>query len=390
MGQLVECGNFSLAAQTCASAFAHHTDTWSKWIFLIISLGAVRAVTPHVPLPTASAKLPKAAYTAILSALVAADVPSCVELLDTWPPALFDASAVKDSITKALAGPPPCPPSTPRYLSLNLALAKCNALCGHVDLAVAILLKLQRAEVFPLLEATRSFSIVSSRVAELVVIDEPRALQFIATIPEAIPPSAVMPQLGSNRALMCNYLHEVFVRDARVAASFHNMQIELYADHNPLLLLPFLRKSSEYSPDIAFKLCKARDFIPEQVFLLGRLGNVSEALLLLLRRMRDVKAAVEFCLEQQDTQLWDTLITSCFDDAALIPSLLDCIGVHPQPLRVVSRIPLGVEIAGLKEKVSLLPPLSRPVTNAPAGCEHCARPPPPVCRRVELHSHHQR
>jgi len=146
----------------------------------------------------------------------------------------------------------------------------------------------------------------------------------------------------------------------------------MYADHNPQLLLPFLRKSSEYvrpclsriencnnlirySPDVAFKLCKARDFIPEQVFLLGRLGNVSEALLLLLRRMRDVKAAVEFCLEQQDAQLWDTLISSCFDDAALIPSLLDCIGVHPQPLRVISRIPLGVEIAGLKEKVPLLP-----------------------------------
>jgi vacuolar protein sorting-associated protein 41 len=160
-----------------------------------------------------------------------------------------------------------------------------------------------------------------------------------------------MPQLGSSRARMCSYLHEVFQRDARVAASYHDMQLELYADHNPQQLLPFLRKSSEYSPDVAFKLCRAREFVPEQVFLLARLGNVSEALLLLLRRMRDVKAAVDFCLEHQDGQLWDTLINSCFDDAALIPPLLDCIGVHPQPLRVVSRIPLGVEIAGLKEKV---------------------------------------
>jgi hypothetical protein len=123
------------------------------------------------------------------------------------------------------------------------------------------------------------------------------------------------------------------------------------------LLLPFLRKSSDYSPDVAFKLCKAREFVPEQVFLLGRLGNVSEALLLLLRRMRDVKAAVDFCSEHQDAQLWDTLITSCFDDAALIPSLLDCVGAHPQPLRVISRIPAGVEIAGLKAKVRVAAPL---------------------------------
>ncbi len=189
MSQLVENGSFSLAAQTCASAFAHHTDIWSKWIFLIISLGAVKAVIAHVPQPTSAAKLPKASYTAILSALVAADVAACVELLDAWAATFFDASAVKDAVTKALVGPPPCPPSSPRYLSLNLALAKCNALCGHVDIAVAILLKLQRAEVFPLLEATRSFAVVSSRVAELLAIDEQRALQFIAAIPEAIAPS---------------------------------------------------------------------------------------------------------------------------------------------------------------------------------------------------------
>ena len=150
---------------------------------------------PHVPTPAAAAKLPKAAYTAILCALVAADVPSCNDLLDAWAPTFFDASAVKDAVTKALAGPPPCPSSTPRYLSLNLALAKCNALCGHVDIAVAILLKLQRAEVFPLLEATRSFAIVASRVAELIAIDEARALQFIAAIPEAIPPSVPPPRI---------------------------------------------------------------------------------------------------------------------------------------------------------------------------------------------------
>ncbi len=200
MAQLVESGNFSLAAKTCAAAFSHHTDIWSKWILLIISLNAVKAVIPHVPPPTASAKLPKAAYTAILCALVAVDVSSCVELLESWASTFFDALAVKDAVTKALAGPPPCSPSTPRYLSLNLALAKCNALCGHVDIAVAILLKLQRAEVFPLLEATRSFSNISNRIADLIAIDESRALQFIAAIPEAIAPS-----VGSFCTHLCTF-----------------------------------------------------------------------------------------------------------------------------------------------------------------------------------------
>jgi hypothetical protein len=201
VGQLVESGNFSLAAQTCAAAFSQHTDVWCKWILLIISLGAVKAVVLHLPPPTASAKLPKSAYTAILCALVAVDVTCCVELLESLASTFFDASAVKDAAIKALSGPPPCPTSTPRYLSLNLVLAKCNALCGHVDIAVAILLKLQRAEVFPLLEATRSFGIVSDRVAELIAIDETRALQFIAAVPEAIAPSVSTPRTPLNYLL---------------------------------------------------------------------------------------------------------------------------------------------------------------------------------------------
>jgi hypothetical protein len=42
----------------------------------------------------------------------------------------------------------------------------------------------------------------------------------------------------------------------------------------------------------------------EQVFLLGRLGNVSEALLLFLQRLCDVRAAVDFCLEHQDAHVF--------------------------------------------------------------------------------------
>lgn len=36
-------------------------------------------------------------------------------------------------------------------------------------------------------------------------------------------------------------------------------------------------------------MCKERDFVPEMVFLLGRMGNSKEALMLIINRLGDVQ-----------------------------------------------------------------------------------------------------
>ena len=38
----------------------------------------------------------------------------------------------------------------------------------------------------------------------------------------------------------------------------------------------------------AYKVCKERDFVPEMVFLLGRMGNNKQALNLIIERLGDV------------------------------------------------------------------------------------------------------
>lgn len=66
-------------------------------------------------------------------------------------------------------------------------------------------------------------------------------------------------------------------------------QVELYADFDYSGLRPFLMQSSTYSIDKAMAICEKRKFYPELVYLLGRVGNTTKALNILVYTMRDVK-----------------------------------------------------------------------------------------------------
>jgi hypothetical protein len=45
------------------------------------------------------------------------------------------------------------------------------------------------------------------------------------------------------------YLHGLFEKDPNAGKEYHGLQVELYADYEPRLLLPFLRSSHHYNLD---------------------------------------------------------------------------------------------------------------------------------------------
>lgn len=57
----------------------------------------------------------------------------------------------------------------------------------------------------------------------------------------------------------------------------------------------------------AFKICDQGDLVPEQVFLLGRMGDNKRALNLIIERLADVNRAIDFAKEQNDDDLWEDL-----------------------------------------------------------------------------------
>ena len=58
----------------------------------------------------------------------------------------------------------------------------------------------------------------------------------------------------------------------------------------------------------AFKICKDKDFVPEMVFLLGKMGDNKKALMLIIERLGDVNRAIDFAKERNDKDLWEDLL----------------------------------------------------------------------------------
>ena len=85
----------------------------------------------------------------------------------------------------------------------------------------------------------------------------------------------------------------------------------LWANYDRAKLAQFLRTSAHYELRDALEVVENKGFREEQVYLLARMGKKSEALSILLDSSsadQSIDAAVDFCLSQNDHELWRELI----------------------------------------------------------------------------------
>ncbi|KAG4096453.1 vacuolar protein sorting-associated protein 41 [Neocallimastix lanati (nom. inval.)] len=160
--------------------------------------------------------------------------------------------------------------------------------------------------------------------------------------------SQVVNQLYPYPKYLHIYLDALSKKDFHEGYDYHKLQIELYAEYDYPRLLPFLRTSNYYSLENAYKICEARDLVPEMVYLLGQMGNNKEALNLIISRLGDVQRAIEFAQQQNDPDLWEDLINYSMDKPKFIVGLLENVGSYIDPIKLIRRIPEKMEIPGLK------------------------------------------
>lgn len=160
--------------------------------------------------------------------------------------------------------------------------------------------------------------------------------------------STVVNQLKDYPRFLHTYLHALFKFDPHRGSDFHELQVALYAEYDYKMLLPFLRQSNYYPLEKAYKVCEGRGLVPEMVFILGRMGNNKQALTLIIEKLKDVKQAIEFAKEQNDEELWEDLIRYSLDKPDFITGLLQNVGSHVDPIKLIKRIPKGLKIPELK------------------------------------------
>lgn len=61
--------------------------------------------------------------------------------------------------------------------------------------------------------------------------------------------------------------------------------------------------------------------------------------------------AIEFVQSLDDEELWEDLIAHSMNNPAFISGLLENIGAHVDPIKLIKRIPNGMEIIGLRDRL---------------------------------------
>jgi hypothetical protein len=158
-------------------------------------------------------------------------------------------------------------------------------------------------------------------------------------------------QLQVEPKKLHQYLHALFVKDPHAGKDFHELQVTLYADYDYKLLQPFLRQSNYYPLEKAYKACEEKNLFPEMVFIMGRMGNTKQGLRLLIEKIGDVKEAIDFIESQNDEDLWEDLIDYSMKNPKFVSGLLEHIGAYVDPIRLIKRIPEGMEIIGLRDRL---------------------------------------
>ncbi|KAG0031903.1 Vacuolar protein sorting-associated protein 41 [Podila clonocystis] len=375
LGWLLEREEYDKAAAQCPSILGSDAELWEHWIYAFAEARQLKAIAGYIPFkePTLS----KTIYELVLAYFLMHDHQSLFKTVKSFPPGLYNIQNVIVAVEDRLK-------QDKDNVLLMESLAELYTRDDRADRALEYFLRLRRRNVFDLIRDHNLYSTVKDKAVLLMEFDqylydqkikeredamkgkhatEPPgeyettaeeeltqgpAVQMMIEHTEEIPIKHVVPQLKNHNRLRHIYLDALFLRDPHLGSDFHDLQVELYADYAPGKLIDFLRASNYFSLEKAYRTCEKRDLVPEMVFLLGRMGNNKKALMLIIERLGDVERAINFAKEQNDNDLWEDLLKYSMDKPHFIRGLLQNVGTEIDPIRLIRRIPNGLEIPDLR------------------------------------------
>ncbi|KAJ1675583.1 Vacuolar protein sorting-associated protein 41, partial [Spiromyces aspiralis] len=399
--QLVDRENYGEAARMCehvlsAPGLGDTQTAWEEWAFAFAECHALDVIAPYLPYDRP--RLSNTIYEMVLANFLASDTERFYEMVRQWPHSLYDADSVIIAAESQLERVPDD--------NIKRALAQLYDYCNQPDKSLRYHLELRTPGIVERIKRDNLYGAVKNKVMLLMEYDHyylmrsstasadrPKdgehsvsflapslktasmagGVQLLSDNPDAIPPELVVKQLLGKPELLHIYLHALLNKDAHLGSPFADLQVELYAEYNPELLLNFLRVSNYYRLEKAFEICEMRDMVSEMVFLLSRMGDNHRALQLIIGRLGDVHKAIEFAEEQNDPDVWKDLLEYSKDKPGFIVGLLKRCGSDVNPIQLIRSIPPGLTIPGLKPALSRLLRDTRWNLDIAKNCEKIMR-----------------
>ncbi|CAI2161428.1 16876_t:CDS:10 [Funneliformis geosporum] len=367
---------YAKAAENCNKILKNNANLWEKWVFTFANLKHLHEISPYIP--NTNPKLSSTVYEMVLAHFLNYDHKALLKTIMSWPSDIYDIQSVIVLVEDIFE-------KEQNNKLLMECLAELYAYNHQPDKALEYNLRLLRPNVFDLIREYNLFSAVQDKVLLLMEFDEHLfveamkvqdeeiaklnqdpskksvrikqkkrtdmpAVQLLIENTDDVKISHVVRQLEKKRDFMHVYLDALFIKDHHAGYEFHDLQVELYAEFDYPRLKDFLKSSNYYTLEKAYKICEQRDLVPEMVFILGRMGNNKDALMLIIERLHDVQQAIDFAKEQDDDILWEDLLKYSLDKPRFIIGLLENLGgTNIDPIGLIKRIPNKLKIPGLKE-----------------------------------------
>lgn len=367
LDRLISTGKYAQAAALCPKLLRGSATAWERWVFEFARHRQLSILVPYIP--TKNPQLRDTAYEVALLALAtnSAFHKQLLSTIHSWPSSIYSASTVISAIEQQLNMSFMTP-------TLKEALADLYVVDKQYEKAFAIYADLRKPGIFEFIEEHNLHDALQDKALALMTLDPKRAVALLVQQREFIKPSEVVSQLrkaennSTYRYLLHEYLHALFETDPHAGKDFHGLQVELYAEYEPRLLLPFLRNSQHYSLDKAYEICTKTGLIKEEVFILGRMGNSREALALIINKLGDMEQAIEFVTMQHDDELWEELIKQSLSNPEMVGMLLEHTVGNLDPLHIVNMIPNGLQIPRLRDRLVKIVTDYRTETSLRHGC----------------------
>lgn len=320
---------------------------WDSFVLLFLERHQVETILPFIP--TQDPELSEVVYDLVLVHLLQENQALLLATLTTWPSHLYSTQAVAAAIHDKARN--------------SRMLLECLAQLYMADRqpgkALPYMIHLRDASVFALIREHNLLIDVQHKIGTLVELDqelagtsEPRhsvLMPLLVQYTHSIPIERAMQQLQPYPWYEFLYLHALFERDASLVTNYALDLLRLYCRYDYAKLMPFLRSmSSVYSLKEAYAVCEEHNYVPEMVFLRGRSGDLRGALQLILERLRDVEMAIEFVRQQDDSELWESLLAYSDNKPEFIRGLLEHASGEIDPVRMIRPIRHGLIIPGLR------------------------------------------
>ncbi|KAH0565528.1 hypothetical protein GP486_001082 [Trichoglossum hirsutum] len=387
--QTIASGDWETAGKICGKVLGT-SSRWEHWVWIFAQANKFEEITPFIPTTQLRPPLPSLIYEVVLGHYISHDRLKLKELLDGWPPELFDIRSVTRALESKLESGDVGEDATQGgergrdWHILTEGLAKLNLAGGRPREALKYFIRLKDADAtMNLIRDYHLLDAISDDIPGFILLRVTKDQMNIAPIIELEAASAepikllvdeahhgiVRPLVVVAQLQECGYLLFLFfylkalwkgegmedhyaMEGKTLVEDFGDLAVELFAEYDRDLLMDFLKTSQSYTFEKASAACEQRGYIPELVYLLSKTGQTKRALFLIIDKLENVSEAIAFAKSQDDPDLWNDLLDYSMDKPRFIRGLLEEVGTAIDPITLVRRIPEGLEIEGLREGLS--------------------------------------